>query len=311
MKRFLLRVALLIGCAVIAVVAVWLLFPERIIDSGRWLQRYRAGLTKRSTTAAGHRITYLEGGSGDTLLLLHGFGGDKDNWPLVARYLTRQFHVIAPDLPGFGDSTRDPASTYGWADQMERVHAFMESLNLREPIHVGGNSMGGAIAGLYAARHPDRVKSLWLIDPAGVSGARQSELLRLLAQGENPMLVGNAGQFDRLIAMLFVHPPTIPRSLIPALVRARAAQREFNQKIFQDLRNAPLSLDGELSGSRVPTLITWGDQDRLVDVSGAEVLRAGMLQAQVAILKSVGHVPMIEVPEATAAGFLNFQAGLR
>ena len=133
----------------------------------------------------------------------------------------------------------------------------------------------------------------------------------MIAEGQNPLVVGDAEGFDRLLALLFVHPPSIPRLLKPVLVRSALAHREFNQKVFREIRGTPLALEAELSGSRIPTLIAWGDPDRLVHVSGAEVLRARMLQAHVAIQKNVGHVPMLETPQATAADFLTFQAGLR
>ena len=88
------------------------------------------------------------------MVLLHGFGGDKSAWVRVSRYLTPHFRMVAPDIPGFGESSQDPSAHYGIVEQVERIDAFVHSLGLGT-VHLGGNSMGGAIAGVYAARHPD------------------------------------------------------------------------------------------------------------------------------------------------------------
>jgi pimeloyl-ACP methyl ester carboxylesterase len=306
-KKLLLCAAAGIAIAAVLPVLAYVLLPDQALQVGRRVPRWLAGLSTRHVTAAGHRIAYLEGGSGEPLVLLHGFGADKDSWPPIARILTRHFHVFALDLPGFGESTRDPAAAYGVGEQVERLEAFAQALGIAAPFHLGGNSMGGAIAGAYAARHPERLKSLWLIDPAGVRSARDSELIRLLDEGLNPMLVRSTADYTALVEMLFVQPPWIPPGLLPALARARGAHRDFDEKVFQDLLAGNFSLERTLQGSRVPTLIAWGARDRLVDASGAAILAAAMLQAQVHILQDVGHVPMIEQPAATAERFLDFQ----
>lgn len=307
----LLWAAALLGAAgglLAAAVALW---PDPALEAGRRLRRQEAGLATRGVTAAGHHIAYLEGGAGEPLVLLHGFGADKDTWPPLARLLTRHFHVYAPDLPGFGESTRDPAAAYGFAEQAERVEAFAQAVGLARPFHLAGNSMGGGIAGVYAARHPDRVKTLWLIAPAGVSTARPSELVRRIMAGENPLIVTRAEDFDALIALLFVTPPWIPPLVGPALARARMAHQEFDRKVFGDLQFRAFALEAELRGSPVPTLIAWGERDRLLDVSGAAILAGVMPRATVSILPNVGHVPMIEAPRATAERYLEFQRALK
>jgi pimeloyl-ACP methyl ester carboxylesterase len=89
-----------------------------------------------------HTIVYLEGGRGESVLLLHGFGADKDNWNLFSRYLTKRYHVIAPDLPVFGESSKIWSDQYNISAQVERVHDFVKQLGLKS-FHLAGNSMGG------------------------------------------------------------------------------------------------------------------------------------------------------------------------
>jgi pimeloyl-ACP methyl ester carboxylesterase len=311
MKKLLLCAAALLCAAVLLLAAALAFWPGQALEAGRRLRRWEAGLATRDVRAAGHRIAYLEGGSGEPLVLLHGFGADKDSWPPLARLLARRFHLYAPDLPGFGESTRDPAVSYGFAEQAERVEAFARAVGLDAPFHLAGHSMGGGIAGIYTARYPNRVKTLWLIAPAGVSTAAPSELVKRVIAGENPLIVTTAEDFDALMALLFVEPPWIPPLVGPVLARSRAAHRDFDRKVFGDLRFRAVALEAELRGSTVPTFILWGDRDRVLDVSGAAILGDVMLGATVSILPGAGHVPMIEAPRAAAERYLAFQQGVR
>lgn len=307
MKRSTVTRLLLGGLLVVVLLlglAWW--FPQVTLTLAQGLERRRAGLAEAVVEVANHRIVYLAGGAGDHLLLLHGFGADKDNWVRVARYLTPHFHVIAPDLPGFGESTRDPKARYAIDDQVQRLHAFVEALGLGT-FHLGGNSMGGNIAGIYAARYPSEIKSLWLLAPAGVTTAQTSELATRLAAGENPLLVDSVEEFDRLLDFAFVTPPYIPRSVKQYLATQAIAQRAFNEKIFQDLVASPRPLEPALQGFAAPTLIMWGDTDRILHVSGAAILVGLVQNGRLAILEHTGHVPMIEKPQESAQQFLHFR----
>src|SRR3546814_3852481 len=117
---------------------------------------------------------YLEGGdaSKPLLLLVHGFAGDKDNWSMIAPYLTRDYHVIAPDLPGFGENERNPDLAYDLQAQTARLKAFADTLGLSRP-HVGGHSMGGWIALRYATEYPAALASLILLHNAGVNRSEE------------------------------------------------------------------------------------------------------------------------------------------
>ena len=292
---------LLVGLAV-----VYFLFPSVPLTLATQAERRAANFEQREVDIAGHHIAYLIGGQGDVLVLLHGFGADKDNWSRVARDLTPHFQVIAPDLPGFGDSSREPKASYAFDDQVDNVHAFVQALNLNT-FHIGGNSMGGAIAGLYAARHPDMVTSVWLLAPAGVDSAEPSELMGLLRQGHNPLLVHTVADFERLLEFVFVEIPSIPGPIVGYLTKQAIAQRPFNEKIFQDFIARPASLESEAQNIQSPTLITWGDQDRLLHVSGAAILDALIPDSHLVIMKNIGHIPMIERPHESARQFLRFR----
>ena len=131
-------------------------------------------------TVDGVDVTYTTGGAGEPLILVHGFGADKDHFTRLAGYLTPHVRVFVPDLLGFGESPRPADASYAPADQAERVRAFARALGLQR-VHLGGNSMGGFIVTDYALAHPDEVASLWLLAPAGTALAFDSDLARAMA----------------------------------------------------------------------------------------------------------------------------------
>jgi pimeloyl-ACP methyl ester carboxylesterase len=216
--------------------------------------------------------------------------------------------VIAPDLPGFGESSRQPDANYSIAAQADRVHAFVRALRL-ERFHLGGSSISGNIAGVYTAKHPEKVISLWLIAPGGVVSADPSEMSKVLEAGKpNPLVVENVEDYKRLIDFVFVQRPFIPGPMLNELAKDSIRSRPLNQPIFEQIRMPPngKGLEDVLSGSQVPTLILWGDNDRVLHVSGAKILKSVMPKAQLAIMKDVGHLPMIEKPKESAEIYLSF-----
>ncbi|MDQ1335060.1 MAG: Alpha/beta hydrolase [Thermodesulfobacteriota bacterium] len=290
----------------LVLVGIYFFIPQIPLALALKAQQRAAGVEQKEIQVHGNPIPYLSGGTGEPLILLHGFGGDKNHWVRIAKYLTTHFQVIAPDLPGFGEGNRDPSLRYGISDQVERVHDFAEALHLKS-FHLGGNSMGGQIAGAFAARYPQSVKTLWLLAPGGVLSAKRSELGELVKKGENPLLVNNAEDYDRLLDFVFVERPNIPRSIKRYLTQHAIHNRAFNAKVFKEIHEDRQALESVLKGVPVPTLIVWGDHDRLLDVSGAGIVKSAMPNAEVIVMKNTGHAPMIERPEDTATAFLRFQ----
>ena len=284
--------------------------PGAFFDAATRAVRRAAKLTTRRLRAGDHEIAYLEGGTGEPLVLLHGFGASKDHWTLVAMRLNTRFRILAPDVPGFGESDRRPERCYAIDDQVERLHAFVQRLGLGR-IHLGGNSMGGQLAAAYAARYPDEVKSLWLLAPAGVQTAEPSDLQRLMARGENPLLVQDAASFERLLDLCVSRRSWVPGPILRCLAERAIAERPFNEKIFQDWLANPAWLETRVAGLEIPTLVSWGAEDRLLHLSGAAILGRLIPGSRVVVLPGTGHVPMVERPHETARHFLEFQDSLR
>ena len=288
-------------CVVFA--GVYYLMPARLVALVVGTVRKSARLTEKSVLVDGNPWPYLEGGppDGEVVVMLHGFGGDKDNWPLYARNFTGRYRVIAPDLPGFGSNIRDPEWNYGGVAQTERLHAFITELGL-DNIHLAGNSMGGFIALNYALTHPQGIKTLTLIDNAGVDSINKSELELAIDEGKNPLVATSLEDFDRLMDFIMHKRIPSPRFMMKAFYAVQKRHFEFLDGIFwqiiDEALNEPLTERlGELS---MPTLVIWGRHDRLIDVSCTNVMAAKIPDNTIVILEDAGHVPMIEFPGVTA-----------
>lgn len=280
--------------------------PVQLTRGALAVVRRLAGLQKRSVRVAGFNIVYLEGGAGEPLLLLHGVGADKDNFNLVAQKLRQHYRVIVPDLPGFGDSDKPHEARYGLAEQVARLAAFATAIGA-ERFHLGGNSMGGMVAGAIAVAHPERVLSLWLLTPAGVKSAKPSELMRKIDAGEHlPIFARNAAEMRALLAFSCHRAPYVPGFIIEALSRRQRKHYALNQKVVAQLLEGP-SLDELIPpGFTLPTLIVWGERDRALDCSGADILHRLLINSRVSLLPNVGHVPMIEAPARVVADYVQF-----
>jgi triacylglycerol lipase len=293
---------------VIAVVAFNYLAPRPAASIALALERMRCGLSAKKTAIPNFEIAYLEGGKGEPLLLIHGFGADKDNFTRVSAHLTKHYRVIIPDLPGFGESSRPKNASYEIEDQVERVRAFTEQLGITR-IHLGGNSMGGFISAAYAAKYPDDVTSLWLLAPAGARPGFDSEVLREMeATGRNPLLSRIPEEFSGTMEFAMSRHPWIPYSVKRVLAERAAADYELHERILEEIREP--ALDSYVTRLETPALVVWGNEDRVLNPKDADALRAIMPNAQVLLMDGIGHLPMIEAPRQAADDYLRFRAEL-
>jgi pimeloyl-ACP methyl ester carboxylesterase len=287
------------------------LFPGPVADLGLQLERARGGMEHMTLEVGGETWHYLEGGPADaeTILVIHGFGGSKDNWSRFAKYVTQDYRVVVPDLPGFGESARHPERDYSLPSQRERLHGFVAAMGL-DTFHLVGVSMGGHLSALYTHRYQEQVVTLGLFDNAGVVPPVESDMWRELGDGSNPLVVDTPEDFDRLFAFIFHEQPYIPWPIRRAYARRAVEQSAFNRYIFEFLRTDGWSyrdpLEPLLPDIRQPVLILWGEYDRIIDKSAIEIMRPLLPDVQVVVLENTGHVPMLERPEETARHYQAF-----
>lgn len=272
----------------------------------------RKGRLVRKTVRVGDiEWPYLEGGpkDGEVVVLVHGFGADKDHWSMAAPHITDRYRLIAPDLPGFGENDLSLARSYRIKAQADRLVEFLDALGI-EKCHLGGNSMGGFIALQAALDHPDRLKSLTLVNNAGVVGSSDSELQQAVAAGENPLVMRELGDVDGLMAFVMHKPRAIPGQFKKVMFHEAKRREALLDKVFEDIILDALEAPAtdRLGEVQTRTLIIWGKHDRVIDVSCVPVLEQGIKGAQAVVFDHVGHLPMMEDPEAFAKAHIGFLA---
>jgi pimeloyl-ACP methyl ester carboxylesterase len=299
--------------AIFALVIAWVMlnrvFPRQAAKAGIGLERWRSCLDSKIATIPGATMPYLEGGCGEPLVLIHGFGGDKDNFTRIARFLTPHYHLIIPDLPGFGDASRDPEASYQVTDQAKSLCEFLNVLGLKR-VHLGGNSMGGFIACQFAAEQPERVASLWLLNAAGTQPAYESDLLKhYLSTGELPMLLRSAGDFKKLMQMTTHKPPFLPYAIRSTLARRSVADFDLHGEIIRQVTASPM-LETQFKTIDTPALIVWGSEDQVLHPAGAAALQSLLPNSEVRMMSDIGHLPMLEAPRQTARDYIRYREGL-
>ena len=165
--------------------------------------------------------------------------------------------------------------------------------------------MGGMISVAYAAMYPEGVNSLMIGAAPGAGPNAQSDIEELLSSGDNPLLVGDENDFDRLMKLAFSSPPSIPGPLKREMAARAIRDVNFNSKIFGDLLN-DWSIDQYLDEISVATLIVWGADDRIVDPLAVARFSDGITSSQAEIFDHCGHALPRECPDVLAERYLAF-----
>jgi pimeloyl-ACP methyl ester carboxylesterase len=264
-------------------------------------------------------IHYLDfGGTGRPLLMVHGLGGSALNWMAVGPAIAGDYHALAIDLAGFGQTPlfRRLAAVGANADL---VHEFIEKV-IGEPAVIMGNSMGGHIAVLEAAAHPESVTAAILVDPAipGVHVTRpEPQMLGVMAGLTVPGLaeilldrrarvLGPAGLVHETLAIVCADPSRVPPEVVEAHVQLMQERdrlgRQTGRAFLQASRSIGLRMADprfwtQVAKVRAPTLVIHGSLDRLIPLAAARELIRRRPDWTLEVLEGVGHVPMMETPD--------------
>lgn len=272
-----------------------------------------------------------DGAPRERALYVHGLGGASTNWTDLAALLAVRVDGWAVDLPGFGHSNPPARARYTVRGHVRAVVDVLEHVRRQpgeaqgRPVHLLGNSLGGLVSLLVAARRPDLVGTLTLISPAmpvyRVPPAFSRALLLLLLPGAMTLaerrLAGVTPEQNvrNMIRMCFGRPDEVPRERVEQAVeemRTRAEQPWADRALAGSMRGLITSYlrVGRANAWRAaralpqPTLVVWGDRDRLVDPALAPRLAAAVPDSRLRVLEGVGHVAMLEAPEPTARAVL-------
>ena len=299
-----------LGVIVVLAAVIWMTYPRvgaLVLAGGAGLEARLYGLEKRSIDIGDMEMVTYVGGPEDaeTIVMIHGYTADKLVWARFAKSFTDDYHVIIPDLAGHGETRFDPAWDYSIPAQAERVSRLMDALGV-EKAHLIGNSMGGYITGEFSIRYPDRTLSVGLSDAAGVKSPTPStaDLMRD-NDGVNPFFVRSQEDFATLYPMTMARPPWLPGFVLDAVGQDYINRRESYMKIWEDFSASAL-LQDRLGQIRAPAMVLWGKEDQLVHVSAVEVFKSGIPHLQVFLIDGIGHMPMVEVPDESAAAYRKF-----
>ena len=231
------------------------------------------GAEEHVLEVGGITIRYLEAGSqqpGLPILMLHGFQAGADLWfPHPVPALAEQYHVIAPDLPGFGDS--GPMPEYGVVPYATTMFAFIDALG-HERFNLIGHSLGAQVGITMAAMQPDRVNRLMVVDGSGLpqSGPRWLNPVKMVADASSWHL--------RLYPTLF------------RLMRKSKAFKEGEPMPQHD------DITDHLKHVTCPTLVVWGSRDRVAPLEHGAFLAKQMPRARLVIIRGAGHMPFYQKP---------------
>jgi len=267
----------------------------------------------RRVEVDGIETQYLEAGDGPPLLLLHGHEQSATSWRWVIPTLARSHRVLAVSLPGTGES--DPAVGHHAPgnDMSPFLATFLDTLGVELPVHVVGHSAGGAIALRMALAAPARIRTLTLVDSAGLGQAVHPLLAldTLPGIGELAIMMsripgGDVARTSMSTAMLFAQPWRIPAEFLAehhALGR-RPGQLETSTAMARALFAAngqrQILLE-HLPTLTTPTLIIWGGCDYLLPAHQAQTAVNLLPNGRLSVFSDCGHLPHIEQPDRFAA----------
>lgn len=301
-RSFLLLLAAVLFFGVVGLVLTWA--PDKPVAElkTRWAQA-----PSQFVAVGGMQVHLRDEGPRDDpspIVLLHGTSASLHTWQGWAEALRGQRRVIRFDLPGFALTGPHPQDDYSIAAYTRFVVAMLDHLGVQKVV-LGGNSLGGQIAWATAAAYPDRVAQLVLVDAAGYPFVPQSVPL--------------AFQVARIPALAPLMQNTLPRGMVensvrnvygdpakvtPALVDLYydMTLREGNRRALGQRFAQPLAVQPErIATLKLPTLILWGGQDRLIPPDNAQRFAKDIVGSQLVVFDALGHVPHEEDPAATVA----------
>ena len=264
----------------------------------------------------GNEVAYRRAGEGPVLVLLHGIAGSSETWLPVMRLLQRDYTVLAPDFLGHGSSAKPPGD-YSLGNHAAGLRDFLDLLEVQAATVVG-QSYGGGVAMQFAYQFPERCERLVLVDAGGL-GREVSWMLRLVT------LPGA----EYLLPVLFSTPirdcgDSIIRFLQDRGIRyARATEvwRSFasltdasNRGAFVRTMRAVVEPGGQAVSAMdrlylvggMPTLIVWGDKDKIIPLSHGQQAHEAIPNSRLEVMNGVGHFPHVEEPFRFVEVLLDF-----
>jgi pimeloyl-ACP methyl ester carboxylesterase len=252
----------------------------------------------RNTKIFGRKICYYDIGNGPTLVLVHGLGGDADQWAYCFQALSATHRVVALELLGFGRSDK-PSITYTIAGFVEVLDGFLQALGL-ERASLVGHSLGGWIVAAFALQFPDKVDRLLLNDACGIdSGAIKPPV---------DLNISTRAHMREILEAMFYNKNLVTKDLVD-LAYAQHLERIDGptiRSILETFVSPDEKLDRNISGIKAPTLILWGEQDAITPLALARNLQRFIPGSRLEVIPECGHFPVLEKPAEFTQRVLEF-----
>ena len=252
----------------------------------------------RSTTVFCRKICYYDIGNGPPLVLVHGLGGDADQWAYSLEELRSSHRVIALELLGFGRSDKPPI-TYRIAGFVEVLERFLRALGI-ERASLLGHSLGGWIVATFALQFPQMVDKLILNDSAGIDTGWIKPPVDLN--------VSTRANMRKTLEAVFYNKQMVSDELVD-LAYLLHLERGDGPTIRSVLQTFPVpdeKLDSKIGALKTPTLLLWGEQDALTPLQMARNFQQLIIGSRLAVIPQCGHLPCLEKPAEFNQAVMNF-----
>lgn len=264
---------------------------------------------RQGQAQVGHgTMPYLMAGdsnTGATILLVHGLFAQKEQWnDVLCALADAGYRPVAPDLPGYGQTQGYDLGAYPLEAQVRLLGEFVQKTGL-QPNHIAGNSMGGAIAALYAHEHPKEIRSLAFIGGALGIGPWADTVRHSILAGNNPFIPLTPEALDAELQMLLVKAPTLSPE-VQAAILAPYLQNTPHYIQVWNIVNLYDRVLADHAGMSLPTLILWGKEDQVFNIASADKLAAKYPRHRREDLPAAGHLPMVDAPDAVSHAYLRF-----
>lgn len=252
----------------------------------------------RRTAVFGRKICYYDVGNGPPLVLVHGLGGDADQWAYSLETLSATHRVIALELLGFGRSDKPPI-TYRIAGFVEVLEGFLQALAL-ERVSLLGHSLGGWIVATFALQFPQMVDKLILNDSVGIDSGWIKPPI--------DMNISTRANMRQVLEFVFYNKSMVTEELVD-LSYSLHLERGDGATIRSVLQTFPLpdeKLDSRIGGLKAPTLLLWGEQDALTPLPMARNFQRLISGSRLAVIPQCGHLPCLEKPAEFNQAVMDF-----
>ena len=256
----------------------------------------------------GLMVHYRDEGRGMPIVLLHGTSASLHTWDEWAQELSKKYRVIRMDLPAFGLTGPNNTNDYSMEYYEVFLNTFLTKLAI-DSLYLGGNSLGGQIAWYYTSYHPQQVKKLVLVDPAGFMSKNEIpfvfKLARVPVLNEVLKKITPRAFIQNNLEEVYYDPHKITVQVIDRyhdLVR-----RQGNRTAFIARSNAPIvDHTDRLKMITAPTLLIWGMEDQWIPIAQSADFQKALPKSKLITLKETGHIPMEERPYESLAPVLTF-----